>query len=231
MGAHPTVTGLQLDTAAVSDSAAPTLFAAARSLSLTALGLRCVTLTSSGAAQLASFVAEDRLTDLLVGPAWGGSSAPLAPSGALCATLAGCTRLTRLTWGPCGGDGARLLCALAGHATLQTLRFRCADDAVGPALGKMVAANAAALTFLAVGEKDAPLSEAGLRDLVLALPANTHLRSLDIAHNRLGDGFARDVLLPAVRANASLRSLKVLGNAVSVSHVLVKAEGIPFLRS
>lgn len=103
---------------------------------------------------------------------------------------------------------------------------------MGASLGALVAAHATALTSLDVGgqanHQQASLGEAGLRALVLALPSNTHLRRLDISHNGLGDGFARDVLLPAVRANSSLRELKAFGPA---SHLLVMAEGIPFMRS
>jgi hypothetical protein len=42
------------------------------------------------------------------------------------------------------------------------------------------------------------------------LPLNTHLRTLDLDHNDLcTNDFARDRLLPAVRANTSLRHLSV----------------------
>jgi hypothetical protein len=41
-----------------------------------------------------------------------------------------------------------------------------------------------------------------------ALPANTHLRTLRCGFSMLSDAFVRDGLLPAVRANSSLRELK-----------------------
>jgi hypothetical protein len=40
-----------------------------------------------------------------------------------------------------------------------------------------------------------------------ALPRNTHLRVLHCSVNRMSAAFARDVLLPAVRANGSLLQL------------------------
>ncbi len=66
-----------------------------------------------------------------------------------------------------------------------------------------MAANAPALTELDV--RSCELGDEGLRPLFDALPANTHLTSLDCRSNTLTEGFARDVLLPAVRANTSLR--------------------------
>jgi hypothetical protein len=79
--------------------------------------------------------------------------------------------------------------------------------AAGAALGALVAANAPALH-----ELDA--SWAGLDDdawcpLLDALPRNTHLRKLDLSDegDAMSEAFARDRLLPAVRANTSLRKL------------------------
>ncbi len=77
---------------------------------------------------------------------------------------------------------------------------------VGAALGALLAANAPALTVLHVGY--CILTDAGMAPLLEALPRNTHLRELNIAGNYISEAFARDVLLPAVRANASLRVLR-----------------------
>jgi hypothetical protein len=79
--------------------------------------------------------------------------------------------------------------------------------AAGAALGALVAANAPALQ-----ELDAAyswLADEGLGPLVDALPGNTHLRKLLLSEEAHGmsEAFARDRLLPAVRANASLRYL------------------------
>jgi hypothetical protein len=106
-----------------------------------------------------------------------------------------------------------LLGALTGHVSLRSLdisynRFRvdAADqEEAGAALGALVAANAPALTALDVSFSD--LRDAGLRPLFDALPANAHLRTLNCGYSDLSDAFARDALLPAVRANSSLREL------------------------
>jgi hypothetical protein len=51
------------------------------------------------------------------------------------------------------------------------------------------------------------LGDAGLRPLFEALACNTRLRRLCICDSRMSAAFARDVLLPAVCANTSLREL------------------------
>jgi hypothetical protein len=109
------------------------------------------------------------------------------------------------------GAAAALLGALTGHASLRTLdissNFIMAQDcaAMGAALSALVAANAPALTALDVSA--CVLRDAGLRPLFDALPANTHLAKLECGSNNLTDALACNVLLPAVRANGSLRQL------------------------
>jgi hypothetical protein len=106
---------------------------------------------------------------------------------------------------------AELLGALTGHASLRILCLQGNDvepadrAAVGAALGALVAANAPALTHLDVSFCN--LRTNGLRALLEALPRNSHLRTLDCTYNDMSVAFARKVLLPAVRANASLRTL------------------------
>jgi hypothetical protein len=106
---------------------------------------------------------------------------------------------------------AALLSALAGHASLRTLSLAmntlaAADGSVaGAALGALVKANAPALTQMDVAL--CSLGDTGLRSLFQALPANTHLCTLKVSFNGMSAIFARDVLLPAVRANTSLRKL------------------------
>ena len=101
-----------------------------------------------------------------------------------------------------------LLGALEGHRSLSKLRFcyatQPAHAGIGAALAALVAADAPALEELSVpwcglGE------DMGL--LCDALPYNHHLRELNIQFNRVPAGLMRDRLLPAVRANASLRTL------------------------
>jgi hypothetical protein len=109
--------------------------------------------------------------------------------------------------------GAALLGALTGHRSLRVLILGgmhvpdAHHAAAGAALGALVAANAPALH-----ELDA--SWAGLDDeywcpLLDALPCNTHLRKLDLSDERdaMSEAFTRDRLVPAVRANTSLRKL------------------------
>jgi hypothetical protein len=108
---------------------------------------------------------------------------------------------------------AELLGALTGHASLRVLCLQhngvdaASRAAVGAALGALVAANAPALTKLDVSQ--CGLGDDGLRPLFQALPANTHLLALSCFGNGITEAFARDVLLPAVRANTSLRTLHV----------------------
>jgi hypothetical protein len=115
------------------------------------------------------------------------------------------------------GAAAALLSALTGHSSLRTLilsnnRVLAAEAvAAAAAFGALVATNAPALTELDVSF--CWLGDAGLRPLLEALPHNTHLRTLDIKRNDMSAAFARDVLLPAVRANTSLRMLHTGANA------------------
>jgi hypothetical protein len=117
---------------------------------------------------------------------------------------------------------ATLLGALTGHASLRKLRItaeglvrRSLDDGdlrhIGALLGVLIAANAPALT--ALGVNSCGLGDGSLRPLFEALPANSHLRELDCSMNNISDAFAADVLLPAVRANTSLRVLCAFTNA------------------
>jgi hypothetical protein len=106
-----------------------------------------------------------------------------------------------------------LLSALAGHRSVRTLKLyqnygAVVGPAVGAALGALIAANASELTELNVSHNH--LGDAVLRPLLEALPANTHLRTLTLSYNDMSEAFARDVLVPAVRANTSLRQHSVI---------------------
>jgi hypothetical protein len=106
-----------------------------------------------------------------------------------------------------------LLGALTGHPGLRSLdiSFNRQEDpaglaAAGAALGALVAANSPELHTLNI--RTCRLGDGGLRPLFDALPANTHLRTLDCSDNELrAAAFVRNTLLPAVRANSSLREL------------------------
>jgi hypothetical protein len=115
-------------------------------------------------------------------------------------------------------DGLAVLEALTGHQSLTDLCMGpnqvghswIGDDGpdnktiVSEALGRLVATDSK-LEKLDLGY--CFLADAGLRSLFEALAGNQKLRVLDCRDNYLSGDFARDVVLPAVRANASLRKL------------------------
>ncbi len=102
--------------------------------------------------------------------------------------------------------------ALAGHPRLHTIdlsdNHMHGIEETSASLGALVAANAPALQQLDISISR--LGDAGMGPLVDALRQNTHLRVLNCAVNEMSEAFARDRLLPAVRANTSLRKLTVL---------------------
>ena len=113
-----------------------------------------------------------------------------------------------------------VLGALVGHPSLRKLTLMCeagpAPAERGAALAAIVAANAPALESLMVSCISADactchLGDAGLTPLVAALRRNQHLRRLDISCNEMSERFARRQLLPAVRANTSLRKFVCYG--------------------
>jgi hypothetical protein len=112
---------------------------------------------------------------------------------------------------------SELLGALNAHTSVRVLNLGSNSVApahtavVGALLGALVAANTAALTELDVSS--CLLGDDGMRPLFEALPANTHLRALGCAGNHMSEAFVRDVVLPAVRANASLRNMSRLSLA------------------
>ncbi len=110
-----------------------------------------------------------------------------------------------------------LLRALTGHASLRELKlgtehqtYEAGYAAAGAALGALVAANAPALQMLWLPY--CSLEDEGAGPLVDALPHNTHLRTLLLTGNNLTPEFGHGRLLPAVRANTSLRQLSACNN-------------------
>jgi hypothetical protein len=142
-----------------------------------------------------------------------------APAAALLANaLRANTTLTALTldsiqlWHDAAA-AAELVGALTGHLRLRLLALPWngpdtggleAAEA-GAALAALLLANAPALQTLDI--RRSHLGDEGMRPVVEALRHNTHLRTLDCSGNELTEAFARDKLLPAVRANAGLRKL------------------------
>jgi hypothetical protein len=104
-----------------------------------------------------------------------------------------------------------LVGALVGLRSLTRLslcRILSEDNiATGAALAALLLADTWALELLHLG--GCCLGEAGLGPLCDALPSNHHIRELDIRDNNTPPGFIRSRLLPAVRANVSLRELDV----------------------
>jgi hypothetical protein len=129
--------------------------------------------------------------------------------------------------------GVALLGALAGHPSLRSLTLREGEDdaapplagAAGAALGALAAANSAALQTLFLESRHG-LNDTMLGPLVDALAYNTHLLSLHLMCCRVSVEFARNRLLPALAANASLRKVLLVPAAAgsAVDALLHEAE-------
>ena len=105
-----------------------------------------------------------------------------------------------------------LLGGLVGHRSLRELRLSGEETAdadwsvLGAALAALIAADAPALKVLWYFDySERVLGDAGMAPIVEALPLNRHLRVLDLRCSGMSEAFARDRLLPAVRANTTLR--------------------------
>jgi hypothetical protein len=217
--AHASLRSLQIMRAWLqSDAACGALVDAARAARLPSLQLQRCMLSPAFAFALARLLDGGALTELVLQHCSGLLDEPAAAA-TLAFALGESTTLTSLElrrmnlwWGDL--PGAVLLGALADHPSLQTLR--CGDNpahhgpesvaAAGAAFGVLVAANAPALIALDISES--LFGGAAFAPLVDALPRNTHLRRLNIASNNIDEAFASQRLLPAVRANASLRELR-----------------------
>jgi hypothetical protein len=224
MAAHASLQRVVLDSAPLHIPAAlDAVVDAALAGQLISVGFVVCRLSAASALALVRLLGSGALTELHIFQR--GLQLLDGPSAALlgAALLANAT-LTSLTlcdvgfWH--GADAAAaLLGALTGHASLRTLSLYSNHDigaahaaAAGAALGALVAANAPGLTELDVSS--CFLNDLALGPLFAALPANTHLRTLNCSGNGMTDALARDVLLPAVRANESLRKL----GATSLRH-------------
>jgi len=124
-----------------------------------------------------------------------------------------------------------LLGALVGHRSLRELCITtrgCTEDSMllglsvfGAALAALIAADAPALRVLDCYHN--ALGDAGLTPIVEALALNHHLRKLDVAYNRMSEAFARERLLPALRANTTLREFACV-NGLSLTVAEAEAE-------
>jgi hypothetical protein len=106
-----------------------------------------------------------------------------------------------------------LLGALIGHPSLRQFVITgggpAAEDrgAFGATLAALIAADAPALQVLYCPGNF--LEDVGLAPIADALPLNRHLRELDVGDNWMSPTFAYERLLPAVRANTTLRASAV----------------------
>jgi hypothetical protein len=216
VAAHASLSGLDLEDASLDTPAAlDAVVDAALARRLHTVEFCSCGLSPASAPTLTRLLACDALTTLAC---WG-TLMDVSAARVLAAALRANSTLTSLTLNNVGvfddtAAAAVLLGALMGHASLRVLKLHdnqtaTADQAaVGALLGALIAANVPALTHLDVCE--CGLRDDGLRPLFEALPVNTHLRTLQCAGNGISDAFA-DALLPAVRANTSLRELHVHG--------------------
>jgi hypothetical protein len=229
VAAHASLTELHLKGVSLR---VPEVFGAFVDAALSIPLLRAVTLdgcrlSPASAPALARLLGSGTLTELVI---YNSGHALLdAPAAALLgAALRANATLTSLMlfgtqlWGN-HAAAATLLGALTGHCRLRELSIivdvpavrRSEEDQLHACalLGALVAANAPALTELDVSF--CGLRDAGLRQLFEALPSNTHLRTLDCSYNGVSEPFAADVLLPAVRANTSLRHFAIDGGGTA----------------
>jgi hypothetical protein len=224
VSACDTITDLYLDEAPLRTPAALTAVVNAALVSrlLTSLALVNCSLCAASVPALVRLLAGGPLRTLFISN--GRRQLLDAPAATLLAdSLRANTTLTKLGFIGCdlwrSKDAARtLLSALTGHASIQTLCLKgnkVRDGqciAVGQAVSNVLSANAAALEVLSLDAT--PHGPHGLGDdgtalLLVGLAHNTHLRLLDVSHNRISPEFARNVLLPAANAHPALRQLKV----------------------
>ena len=112
--------------------------------------------------------------------------------------------------------GAKLFCALAGHPFLESLSFRCLEPALGTyadeSLAALLDADAPALTTLRVQFAAVDFRGHHLPMTFAALARNTHLRKLELRTIHADLRTVHDIILPSVRANGSLRHLRLIGH-------------------
>ena len=193
--------------------------------------------TPPAVAPLARLLTEGSLAGLELGPPYNLDAFPPQFDAAGAALVADAMRvnttltklkLDRVYVGDDMHAPAELLGALAGHPSLRELRFSAEytpaehSSAVGAALAALIAADSPALHILKCSHKS--LGDAGLAPIVDALALNRHLRELDLCRSGMSAAFARERLLPAVRANTTLRALKAGPSAVKAEE-LVRGRG------
>ena len=129
--------------------------------------------------------------------------------------------LIGVEWLDVAAEVPALFGALTGHASLRCLDFfehylgdlagadlTAATAVFGHALGSLIEANAPALKEFKISFHPSVTGATVFGPLVDALPHNTHLQELELRSVNLGADFAEQRLLPAIRANTSLRKLR-----------------------
>jgi hypothetical protein len=135
-----------------------------------------------------------------------------------------------------GAGAARLLRALTGHASLRYVCMAgCKGDAPGmaDAIAALIAANTPALVDLDFS--DSNLRDAGVTALAGALRRSTHLRHLRMTDNHVSLACTREVLMPALRVNRSLRNFYAMsetgyGQPPDCAQAYYEAEAVVMLR-
>jgi hypothetical protein len=242
---HAPLIGLCLDGLANLDEAlSPAMLdaviSAALSRRLSCVRLQDCCLGPASALALARLLGGDALTELVI---YNSEALQLFDADATvsvaCALRANAT-LTSLKledvdfWGDAAA-AETLLDALQGHVSLRVLdlsyneMLQSTCKRAGYSLAKLVAANSLALRDLSLRHCGA--DEVCLNPVFQALPYNAHLRMLECTSHSamLSEQFAGAVVLPTVRANASLKLLAVAadktpaGSALRIAEALVAA--------
>jgi hypothetical protein len=218
LAAHASLTSVWLSDASLGSPAAlDAVVDAALARRLSAVKLTSCSMPPASAPALARLLGGNTLTELCIGNVPG--QLLDAPAAALLANaLRANTSLTALTFSSMDlwrdpAVAAELLGALTAHPRLQTLDLSWNDPdddgmqaaEAGAALAALLLANAPALRELNIGRSE--LGDEGMGPVLEALRHNTYLRTLKCRGTQTSDAFARNTLLPAVRANTSLREL------------------------
>jgi hypothetical protein len=218
VAAHASLTSVVLYGASLDDPAAlDAVVDAALARRLSSVRLTDCSLSPASAPVLARLLGGDTLAELHIDN--GFEQLLDAPAAALLANaLRANTSLTTLSldsiqlWQDATA-AAEVMAALTAHPRLRLLdlSWNSPDGAglqaaeAGAALGALLLANAPTLQTLDI--RGSQLRDAGMRPVVDALRHNTRLTKLNCSSTEVSEAFARDELLPAVRANAGLREL------------------------
>jgi hypothetical protein len=249
LAAHASLASVCLDGASLDDPAAlDAVVDAALECRLPSVRLTDCSLSPASAPALARLLGGNTLEELHINNAF--EQLLDAPAAALLANvLRTNTSLTALSldsidlWHDTAA-AAEVMDALTAHPRLRLLVFLWGNHPVdgdglqsakaGAALAALLLANAPALQTL--GIHGSRLGDAGMRPVVEALRHNTHLTKLDCTWSVMSEEFARNELLPAVRANTGLRELVAAaspgggggGAAAREAEALVAAHAQPF---